>query len=138
MQVCAIRRDVGQSMEDDLARLGGPEILDKVLERSDYVVVSIPASPETIGWIGEADFRLMKQSAYLINVAGGEIVDEDALYRALARRTIAGAALDVWYHYPREPVPTAPAARPFHDLPNVLMTPHVSGCTDGSCKRRPR
>jgi len=48
-QVCAIRRDVGQSMEDDLALLGGPKILDRVLERSDYVVVSMPASPQTVG-----------------------------------------------------------------------------------------
>jgi phosphoglycerate dehydrogenase-like enzyme len=48
MQICTIRRDVGQSMEDDLALLGGPDILDTVLERSDYVVVTMPASPETI------------------------------------------------------------------------------------------
>ena len=136
MRVCAIRRDVGQSMEDELALLGGPDILDKVLERSDYVVVSMPANPETIGSIGEAQLRRMKRSAYLINVARGEIVEEDALYHALAQRTIAGAALDVWYRYPREPGPTAPAARPFHELPNVLMTPHVSGATDGTLEGR--
>ena len=136
MRVCAIRRDVGQSMEDELALLGGPDILDKVLERSDYVVVSMPANPETIGLIGEAQLRRMKRSAYLINVARGEIVEEDALYHALARRTIAGAALDVWYLYPREPGPTAPSARPFHELPNVLMTPHVSGATDGTLEGR--
>jgi phosphoglycerate dehydrogenase-like enzyme len=136
MQVCAIRRDVGQSMEDDLALLGGPDILDKVLERSDYVVVSMPASPQTVGWIGEPQLRRMKPSAYLINVARGEIVDEDALYHALARRAIAGAALDVWYRYPREPGATAPATRPFHELPNVLMTPHVSGATDGTLDAR--
>ena len=136
MQVCAIRRDVGQSMEDDLALLGGPDILDRVLERSDYVVVSMPASPQTVGWIGEPQLRRMKSSAYLINVARGEIVDEDALYHALARRTIAGAALDVWYRYPREPGATAPATRPFQELPNVLMTPHVSGATDGTLDAR--
>jgi phosphoglycerate dehydrogenase-like enzyme len=136
MQVCAIRRDVGQSMEDDLALLGGPDILDKVLERSDYVVVSMPSSPETIGWIGEPQLRRMKQSAYLINVGRGEIVDEHALYHALARRSIAGAALDVWYRYPREPGPAAPATRPFHELPNVLMTPHVSGYTNGTLNAR--
>ena len=78
----------------------------------------------------------MKRSAYLINVARGEIVEEDALYHALAQRTIAGAALDVWYRYPREPGPTAPAARPFYELPNVLMTPHVSGATDGTLEGR--
>jgi phosphoglycerate dehydrogenase-like enzyme len=136
MQVCAIRRDVGQSMEDDLALLGGPDILDRVLERSDYVVVSMPSSPETVGWIGEAQLRRMKPSAYLINVGRAEIVDEDALYHALARRTIAGAALDVWYRYPREPGATAPATRPFQELPNVLMTPHVSGATDGTLDAR--
>ena len=136
MRVCAIRRDVGQSMEDDLALLGGPDILDRVLERSDYVVVSMPASPQTVGWIGEPQLRRMKPSAYLINVARGEIVDEDALYHALARRTIAGAALDVWYRYPREPGATAPATRLFHELPNVLMTPHVSGATDGTLDAR--
>jgi phosphoglycerate dehydrogenase-like enzyme len=136
MQVCAIRRDVGQSMEDDLALLGGPDILDKVLERSDYVVVSMPASPETIGWLGEAQLRLMNPSAFLINVARAEIVDEEALYHALSRRSIAGAALDVWYRYPHEPGPAAPATRPFHELPNVLMTPHVSGATDGTLDAR--
>jgi len=136
MQVCAIRRDVGQSMEDDLALLGGPDILDEVLRRSDYVVVSMPASPETIGGIGRAQLDLMKPTAFLINVARAEIVDEDALYDALARRSIAGAALDVWYRYPCEPGPAAPAARPFHELANVLMTPHVSGWTDGMLDAR--
>jgi phosphoglycerate dehydrogenase-like enzyme len=136
MQVCAIRRDVGQSMEDDLALLGSPDILDEVLRRSDYVVVSMPAAPETIGWIGEAQLSLMKPSAFLINVARAEIVDEEALYRALSRRSIAGAALDVWYRYPREPGPATPATRPFHELPNVLMTPHVSGWTDGMLDAR--
>jgi phosphoglycerate dehydrogenase-like enzyme len=138
MQVCAIRRDVGRSMEDDLALLGGPDILDKVLERSDYVVVSMPASPETVGWIGETQLRLMKPSAFLINVARAEIVDEEALYQALARRSIAGAALDVWYRYPGESGPAAPATLAFHELPNVLMTPHVSGWTDGMLDARAR
>jgi phosphoglycerate dehydrogenase-like enzyme len=138
MRICAIRRDVGQSMEDDLALLGGPDILDKVLERSDYVVVCMPAGPQTVGWIGERQLSRMKTSAYLINVARGEIIDEDALYHALARGAIAGAALDVWYRYPREPGAAAPATRPFRELPNVLMTPHVSGWTDGMLDARAR
>jgi phosphoglycerate dehydrogenase-like enzyme len=68
----------------------------------------------------------------------GEIVDEEALYQALARRSIAGAALDVWYRYPRESGPAAPATLAFHELPNVLMTPHVSGWTDGMLDARAR
>jgi phosphoglycerate dehydrogenase-like enzyme len=127
MHICAIRRDVGQSMEDDLALLGGPDILNDVLRRSDYLVVAMPAAPETIGWIGKPQLNLMKPTAFLVNVARAQIVDEAALYEALAQRSIAGAALDVWYRYPREPGPTAPASLPFHELPNVLMTPHVSG-----------
>jgi phosphoglycerate dehydrogenase-like enzyme len=138
MQICAIRREVGRSIEDDPALLGGPDSLDTVLARSDYVVVSMPASPETVGWIGEAQLRRMRPSAYLINVARAEIVDEDALYDALSRRAIAGAALDVWYRYPRAPGFAAPATKPFHELPNVLMTPHVSGWTDGMLDARAR
>ena len=68
----------------------------------------------------------------------GGIVDEDALYEALAERSIAGAVLDVWYCYPREPGLRPPATRPFHELPNVLMTPHVSGWTDGMLDARAR
>ena len=136
MQVLAIRRDVSRSIGDDLALLGGPDILETVLERSDYVVVSMPSSAETVGWIGEAQLRRMKSSAYLINVGRADIVDEDALYDALVRRSIAGAALDVWYRYPREPGPADPATRPFHELPNVLMTPHISGWTDGMLDAR--
>jgi phosphoglycerate dehydrogenase-like enzyme len=137
MQVCAIRRDVGKSAKDDLVRLGSAEMLEEVLRQSDYVVVSMPATRETIGWIVRERFRLMKPSAFLINVARAEFVDEMALYQALAERQIAGA-LDVWYRYPREAGSVAPASHPFHELPNVLMTPHVSGWTDGTLDARAR
>jgi phosphoglycerate dehydrogenase-like enzyme len=73
----------------------------------------------------------MKSSAYLINVARAEIVDEHALYDALASGRLAGAALDVWYRYPTSAGSTAPATAPFHELRNVIMTPHVSGWTEG-------
>jgi phosphoglycerate dehydrogenase-like enzyme len=138
MQVCAIRRDVGKSAKDDLVPLGGAEMLEEVLRRSDYVVVSMPATQQTIGWIDHERFRLLKPSAFLINVAGGEIINEDALYHALSERQIAGAAVDVWYRYPREEGPVAPATHPFHELPNVLMTPHVSRWTDGTLDARAR
>ena len=136
MEICAIRRNFARSASDDLIFLGGPDTIDEVLRRSDYVVVSMPATPETIGWIGRTELGLMKPGAFLINVARAEIVDEDALYDALSRRSIAGAALDVWYRYPREAGRAAPATRPFHELPNVLMTPHISGWTDGMLDAR--
>jgi phosphoglycerate dehydrogenase-like enzyme len=135
MNICAIRRNLG-GIEDDLAVLGGPEMTDEVLQRSDYLLVSMPATSDTIGCIDRRRLGLMKPTAFLVNVSRAEIVDEDALYDALAQRSIAGAALDVWYRYPRQPGPAAPATRPFHELPNVLMTPHVSGWTDGMLEAR--
>jgi phosphoglycerate dehydrogenase-like enzyme len=133
---CAIRRHPSQSGENDLVLLGGPDMMDEVLRRADYVVIAMPATAETRAAIGGREFALMKPNAYLINVARAEIVDEAQLYNALAQRVIAGAALDVWYRYPRGPGPTAPATKPFHELPNVLMTPHVSGWTDGMLEAR--
>jgi phosphoglycerate dehydrogenase-like enzyme len=136
MEICAIRRDVGRSAGDELALLGGLEMLDEVLRRSDYLVITLPATPATRGLIGERELRAMKRTAVLVNVSRAEIVDEHALYRALAERTIAGAALDVWYRYPTGAGPTRPAHEPFHELPNVLMTPHVSGWTEGMLEAR--
>jgi phosphoglycerate dehydrogenase-like enzyme len=135
MNICAIRRNLG-GIEDDPVVLGGPEMTDEVLQRSDYVVIAMPATPDTIGSIDQRRLGLMKSTAFLINVSRAEIVDEGALYEALTQRSIAGAALDVWYRYPSEPAPSAPATRPFHELPNVLMTPHVSGWTDGMLEAR--
>jgi phosphoglycerate dehydrogenase-like enzyme len=81
---------------------------------------------------------MMKPTAVLINVARAEIVDEEALYRALAEKRLAGAARDVWYRYPTDAGPTLPGRRPFHELANVLMTPHVSGWTEGMLEARDR
>jgi len=138
MDICAIRHDVRRSSfnRDELAFLGGPESIDEVLGRSHYVLISMPATSDTIGSIDRRRLGLMKSTAFLINVARAEIIEEDTLYEALAQRSIAGAALEVWYRYPREPGLTVPATRPFHELPNVLMTPHVSGWTDGMLDAR--
>ena len=136
MAVCAIRRDVTRSDPEGLAFLGGPGALDEVVRRADYLAITLSLTAATRGFLGERELRLMKPTAILINVARAEIVDEKALYRALAERTIAGAALDVWYRYPTGAGPTPPAHQPFHELPNVLMTPHVSGWTEGMLQAR--
>ncbi len=136
MSVVAIRRDVARSAEDDLSLLGTMEILHQVLQLSDYLAIAMPLTPETKGLLGRTRLGLLKPTAILVNVSRAQIVDEDALYDALAERRIAGAALDVWYRYPSAPGPMFPAERPFHELPNVLMTPHVSGWTDGMLEAR--
>jgi len=136
MAVWAIRRDVARSGTQALAFLGGPGALDEVLRRADYLAITLSLTEATRGLLGERELGLMKPSAFLINVARAEIVDEDALYAVLAERRIAGAALDVWYRYPSGPGPTPPARRAFHELSNVLMTPHVSGWSEGMLEAR--
>lgn len=136
MRICAIRRNVGQSADDELAFLGGMDGLHEVLGRADYLAITLPLTSETQGLIGVKELALMKPTAILVNVSRAQIIDEDALYDALAEQRIAGAALDVWYRYPSLPGPAFPAHRAFHDLPNVLMTPHVSGWTDGMLEAR--
>ena len=138
MTVRAIRQRQTEHDGSGLAFLGGADSLDEVLRSADYLAVTLPLTPATRGLLGERELRLMKPTAILVNVARAEIIDEDALYHALARGTIAGAALDVWYRYPTAPGPMMPSNRPFHDLPNVLMTPHVAGWTEGTLDARAR
>jgi phosphoglycerate dehydrogenase-like enzyme len=138
MTVLATRRDVGASDGDTGAEVRGPDALPDVLARADYLAITLPLTPETRGLLGERELRTMKPTTILVNVGRAEIVDEEALYAALAERRLGGAALDVWYRYPSAPGPAMPARRPFHELPNVLMTPHVSGWTDGMLEARAR
>jgi phosphoglycerate dehydrogenase-like enzyme len=136
MDVLAIRRDASRPDPHRLAFLRGPAALDEVLGRADYLAITLALTPDTRGLIGAPQLARLRPTAVLVNVARGEVVDEDALYDALHRRVIAGAALDVWYRYPAGEAPTHPGHRPFHELPNVLMTPHVSGWTEGMMDAR--
>ncbi len=94
------------------------EDLGAILAESDYLVVSVPLTPETVGLVGEPQIATMKQGAVLINISRGTVVDEPALIQALKSGQITGAALDV---FAEEPLP---ADSPFWDMPNVLVTPH--------------
>lgn len=106
---------------------------------SDVIVVSLALMPETKGIVGADCFSAMKPDAWLMNVARGPVVDEDALFTALRDRRIGGAVIDTWYSYPAPPATQAsPSRHPFHELPNVVMTPHMSGWTLGTVERRKR
>ena len=108
-----------------------------MLPQCDFVVLSTALGPETEGLIDARRLALMKPSAFLVNIARGSIIDEDAVYAALRDRTIGGAALDVWWQYPDAAEPERrPSRHPFHELPNVIMTPHCSGWTAGMVARR--
>jgi phosphoglycerate dehydrogenase-like enzyme len=136
MAIWAIRRDPTQPVSWAPDFLGAPDALDELLRRADYLVVTSPLTPATRGVLGQRELALMKPTAVLVNVARAEIVDEEALYQALHRGAIAGAILDVWYRYPPDAGPTLPSRLPFHELGNVLMTPHVSGWTEGMLEAR--
>ena len=103
--------------------------LTSLLGWADYVVLALPLTPETRGLIGAEQLAAMKPTARLINVGRGDLIDEPALVAALAGGRLAGAGLDV---FAVEPLP---ADSPLWDMPNVIVTAHDSGATNGSNDR---
>lgn len=137
MEVRVATRNPDRTRDDlPLAYLGPLSEFRAVLAPADFVVVALPLTPETTDLIGEAEFAVIRPSACIINVARARIVNEAALFAALTRGDIAGAAIDVWYRYPEDSRPTPPSRYPFHTLPNMIMTPHVSGWTETTMRRR--
>jgi phosphoglycerate dehydrogenase-like enzyme len=122
MRVVATRRSakrVARAKHVDI--LLPTEQLPWLLSESDFVVLSLPFTSETNRLIGEKELRTMKPTAYLINIARGNIVDEEALIRALDEHWIAGAGLDV---FATEPLP---AGSRLWEFPNVIFSPHIAG-----------
>jgi phosphoglycerate dehydrogenase-like enzyme len=122
MRVIATKRTLIDKPEY-VDELGGPELLPRLLSQSDFVVLLLASVPSTFNIIGENDLRLMKPSAYLINLTGGRAIEETLLVRALKERWIAGAALDA---FAKQPLPTDSE---LWDLPNVIITPRIAGIT---------
>lgn len=113
--------------------------LDRLLGEADFVVIACPLNDATRGMLGAAQLARMKPSAVLINVSRAQIVEESALFAALQRRQIGGAVLDVWYRYPAAADDqVSPADHPFHELPNVVCTPHSCAWTANLAARRYR
>lgn len=118
-------------------RMAGYDRMKQMIGDADFVLVACPLNDETEGMIGADLIGAMKPTAILINVARGKIVEEKALYDALAKGKIGGAVLDTWYDYPTTDNHDAkPSVWPFWELDNVVMTPHCSGWTDGLIERR--
>jgi phosphoglycerate dehydrogenase-like enzyme len=122
---------------DGVERIYPLAALDEMLPLCDTVAICTAFGPETERLIDARRLGLMKRSVLLVNIARGAIIDEDALYAALRDGTIGGAAIDVWWQYPNAAEPERrPSKHPFHELPNVIMTPHCSGWTAGMVRRR--
>jgi len=97
--------------------------LDELLAQSDFITIHMPKTPETTGMISTEQFALMKPTAFIVNVARGGLIDEDALYAALKSHRIAGAGLDVFVNEP-------PLESPLLSLENIILTPHLGASTD--------
>ena len=126
MDVAALKRSPGES-DDLVSRIYGREELLDALAASDVVAVSLPATPDTKGMIGREALAAMGPASVLVNVGRGSVIDEEALYRALHERRILAAGLDVWWRYPEDEAArgsTLPSQLPFHELDNVVMSPH--------------
>jgi phosphoglycerate dehydrogenase-like enzyme len=102
-------------------KLDGPEALDSLLPLADFVVLTVPHTPETEGFVDRRRFALMKPTAFFINIGRGMTTRLDDLVAALRAGQLAGAALDV---FEQEPLPPG---HPLWTLPNVLLTPHTAG-----------
>ncbi|TPQ18386.1 D-2-hydroxyacid dehydrogenase [Streptomyces sporangiiformans] len=107
------------------AGVHGPEELDRLIARADWVVSAAPLTEETHGMFDARRFGVMQPSARFVNVGRGQLVVEDALARALSTHGIAGAALDVFEHEPLGP------ESPLWEVPGLIVSPHMSGDTVG-------
>ena len=110
--------------------MGAPDDLDRVVAQSDFLSVHLHLTPETRHIIDARRIGLMKPTACIINVARGALVDEEAMYDAILNGRLGGAGLDAFAAEPPDPT------LPVYQLPNVVATPHVSGCTVGTSRKR--
>lgn len=123
-----IEPDVLDEIQPDI--LTGPDALDRLMVESDFISVHLHLTTKTRHIIDERRIKLMKPTACIINVARGELIEEEALYRALLDGRIGGAGLDAFVQEPPDPT------RPVYQLPNVYVTPHTVGSTDGTSRKR--
>lgn len=121
LRITAIRRRADRPIPDGVEQVWPTDRLGDLLADSDVIVLAAPHTPETKQLIGRAELDRVKRGAFVINVARGKLIDDEALVEALRDGRLGGAALDV---FTREPLD---AASPYWDLPNVIVTPHTSG-----------
>jgi phosphoglycerate dehydrogenase-like enzyme len=127
LKVVVVRRQAGAGAQG-VSFVTSAE-LHKVLPGADWLLLACPLTPQTRGLIGAAELALLQRHAGLINISRGEVIDEAALIRALAAKEFGGAYLDV---HAQEPLPPE---SPLWDLPNVIVTPHSAGFSDGNESR---
>lgn len=118
---------------EEVSFVGDHSDLDYVLENSDYLVIASALTDKTKHMINSKNISKMKDTAYIINISRGLIIEEEALYNAVKNRTIAGAAIDTWYNYPTRSLGTTnPSNYDFSQLNNIILSPHrAAQCIGG-------
>lgn len=132
MHVVGVRRAEGPDPELPDVEVRGPGALPELWARAQVLFVCLPSTPATEGLVDRAALAAMPSDAVVVNVGRGAIIEAEALYDALAGGRLGAAGLDVWYRYPREAEErkeTLPAEQPFHQLDNVVLSPHRAGHT---------
>ncbi len=132
MDVLATKRHPTKLSDEFANEIHPPEALSDLLPRAHALVICLPHTPETEGLIGAKELGMLKRPSLLINIGRGPIVQQRALYEALRDGVLDAAGLDVWYNYPPDKpsrAHTPPADYPFHELDNVVMSPHRGGMT---------
>jgi phosphoglycerate dehydrogenase-like enzyme len=124
MRVSAVRRHLDRPGPPEVEAIAPPEALFELLGQSDVVVLATPLTPETRLLIGREALDRIKRGAFLVNIGRGKLIDDEAVIEALRDGRLGGAALDVFTKEPLDP------ASPYWDLPNVVVTPHVSGAME--------
>jgi phosphoglycerate dehydrogenase-like enzyme len=130
IRILAVRRSIQEIEVEGVTEVHPISDFDSLLPRADFLIVCAPETPETQGMIGEEEINLLPDSAIVVNIARGEIIQEKALYEALSSGKLASAGIDVWYQYPErkdDRSNTPPSKFPFHELENVVMSPHRAG-----------
>lgn len=125
VKVYGINRSGRSPIEIDF--IGKLDSLNYVLSNSDIIVIALPLTKKTRGFFNKDKFKLLKKNVIIINVSRGPVIDAEALYNFLKQNKDAIAALDVWWKYPEDYSKSTYQDFPFHELDNIIMTPHVAG-----------
>ncbi|NIS81277.1 MAG: hydroxyacid dehydrogenase [Anaerolineales bacterium] len=130
MRVLAVRRSSPSEAISQDIEIQPVSALATILPLANVLIICLPLTQETKGLINARALELLPEGAILINVARGPVVDEKALYDALREGRLYAAGLDVWYQYPEDEGDRShshPSKYPFHELDNVVMSPHRAG-----------
>jgi phosphoglycerate dehydrogenase-like enzyme len=125
----AVERIASDGFQMNVVSAGSPDEYSDAVRQADFVTLHIPATPANKHFIDRDRLAILRQQAWLINTSRGAVLDEAALYDALANRHIAGAALDV---FEREPYVPVDPSRDLRTLPNVILTPHIGSNTSAA------